>query len=62
MKRTEKPQNLYTYCLDELPEEIIRAIFKYLSDTDVFTNLRLVNRTLKQIVDDYLIGNFVFKN
>ena len=42
---------------DDLPEEIIRIIFNYLSDAFVFTNLRLVNRNLKQIVDGYVKGN-----
>ena len=58
MERNGQPQNLHKYCLHELPEEIIRTIFKYLPDIDVFTNLRLVNRTFKNIVDDYVVGNF----
>ena len=42
--------------LHELPEEIIRTIFHFLPDDQVFVNLRMVNRRLKRIVDDYLIG------
>ena len=44
------------YSLHELPEEIIRTIFHFIPDDDVFVNLRMVNKKLKQIVDDYLIG------
>lgn len=46
------------YNFDDLPEEIIRIIFSYLPDFFVFTNLRLVNRNLKQIVDEYVKGSF----
>ena len=52
LQETDKPS------LQDLPEELIRYIFTYLPDTDVFTNIRLVNTTLKGIVDSYLIGKF----
>ena len=47
------------YSLHELPEEIIRTIFHFLPDDDVFVNLRMVNRKLKRIVDDYLVGTWL---
>ena len=46
---------------DDLPEEIIRMIFNYLSDIFVFTNVRLVNKFLKRIADDYVTGKFGIK-
>ena len=59
METNMKQQNVHKYCLDDLPEEVIRIIFKYLPDSDVFTNLRLVSSTFKKIVDAYLLGNFL---
>ena len=41
---------------DDLPEEIIRIIFTYLPDLFIFTNIRLVNKFLKRIADDYVTG------
>ena len=46
--------------LVELPEEVLRAIFLYLSDDDVFSNVRMVNRRLKGIADNYLTGKAIF--
>ena len=46
---------------DDLPEEVIRMIFNYLSDIFVFSNIRLVNKFLKRIADDYVTGKVEIK-
>ena len=46
---------------EDLPEEIVRIIFNYLPDLFIFTNIRLVNKFLKRIADDYVIGK-ILKN
>ena len=46
--------------LVDLPEEVLRQIFHYISDDDVFANVRMVNRRLKDIIDDYLTGKIIF--
>ena len=44
------------FCMDftALPEEIIRLIFAYFTDADVYLKLRDVNCQVRQCVDNYL--------
>ena len=45
----------------DLPYVVLRHIFSYLSDRDIYFNVRGVCRQLRGYVEDYIqIGNIIF--
>ena len=52
MKRQEK-NGILTSILD-LPEQVLRQIFRHISIQELFTTLRNVDPNVRKYVDDYL--------
>ena len=45
--------------LNKLPEEVIREIFMYFADSEVYFKFRAVNQQLQQYADNYVhLGKF----
>ena len=40
--------------LDDLPEELVRKVFGYFTDAEVYFKLRFINRKIKEYVENYV--------
>ena len=48
--------------LDDLPEELVRKVFGYFTDAEVYFKLRFINRKIKEYVESYVeLGKIIPK-
>ena len=46
--------------LDDLPEELVRKIFEYFTDAEVYFKLRFINRKIHEYAESYVELGKVF--
>ena len=46
--------NKIVMLLDDLPEELVRKVFGYFTDAEVYFKLRFINRKIKEYVESYV--------